>query len=66
MSEPRQCDGRTFFGLTVEKCDKPATHHVYVDEREQYDFCDRHYYFDQHGHYPEDKPDGERDEVQRD
>jgi len=53
MSE-RQCDGECFFGITIKACDQPATHHVYVDQYEQYDFCARHYYFDQHGYYPED------------
>jgi len=53
MSNVR-CDGKTFFGFTIEGCDQPATHHVYVDRYEQYDFCDYHYYYDQHGHDPED------------
>lgn len=50
------CDGQIFLGFTVKACDRPATHHVYADEYEQYWFCDRHYYFDQHGYYPEDDP----------
>jgi hypothetical protein len=49
----RRCDGETFLGFTVRKCDQRATVHAYQDEQEQYDFCPRHYFFWLHGRYPE-------------
>lgn len=65
MAETRRCDGKTFLGFTVEACDKPATRHAYQDRYGQYDFCERHYYFWLHGHYPEEelKSDGKPDNL---
>ncbi len=52
---PPRCEGQTFLGFTVKPCDQPATRHAYQDGYEQFDFCERHYYFWLHGHYPEDE-----------
>ena len=50
----RTCDGETFFGFTVARCEAEATIHTEQDRYEQYDFCSVHFYFYKHGHYPED------------
>lgn len=54
MADDQRCDGITFFGATTEKCNRKATHYVKTDEHEWYWFCDRHYYYDIHGHYADD------------
>lgn len=50
----KKCDGETFFGFTVARCEAPATVHTEQDKYEQYDFCATHFYFYKHGHYPDD------------
>lgn len=60
----RRCDGETLFGFTVKSCDKPAVYFPCNTPHECYQFCARHFYFYEHGRYPEDETkQGERDDT---
>lgn len=52
MDDLGKCEGEVIFGFTVKSCDKPATVRAAQDKYEVYHFCELHYYYWLHGHYP--------------
>jgi hypothetical protein len=60
-SNKRNCDGQTFFGFTVKACDQEATYFPCNTPHECYQFCGKHFYFYEHGHYPDEPKADESD-----
>ena len=56
----RRCDGEVFLGFTVHECDQEAVYFPCNTPHECYQFCARHFYFYEHGRYPESE--GQREQ----
>jgi hypothetical protein len=54
MTEQIRCDGETLFGFMVKACDQEATYFPCNTPNECYQFCARHFYFYEHGRYPDE------------